>query len=145
MPYTKTLPKGKKESYEIKRIHISLDQKEVQGEIDHISYDSQNTPRVTRENFVVRNENEQLLDPSWNANSKPPKPENFDETIPDTWGGLEIDDIPRVTNPEKEYFDKLVAKTGSEGVTIYERIKRVIYSTLAEIKTLPTGDGWSVE
>ena len=145
MPYTKTLTKGKKEIYRIKSIQISLVEKQVNGEIDHIDYDESQNPQVTKIYFGIINQNNQIIDPAWNDQSTPPKPTGFTENNPDTWGSLTVDQIPRVTDPTKQYFDLLIVKTGATGATVYDKMKNVIYETLIELETLPGGTAWTIE
>ncbi len=144
MSYTKTLTGGKKEIYRIRSIQISLADKQVQGEIDHIDYDDSQNPRVTRMTFNIRNDNNQIIDPSWSAQSTPPKPESFVYSNPDTWDDLTVDQVPFVSDPTKQYFDKLIAKSGSTGATIYAKIKNTLYEILKEMGKIPDGSGWTV-
>ena len=145
MPYTKELTNGKKESYEIKSILIFMETKNVQGSIDHIVYDQSNIPRVEKLNFSIQNEDHQIIDPQWSAGSNPPKPEGFDKENPDTWGGLSYDDIPKVIDPNQQFFNLLVKKSGSSGSNIYERIKNTLYGVLTDNGFFPTGSGWVIE
>ena len=144
MPYTKTLTGGKKEIYQIKTIQISLTEKQVQGEIDHIDYDDSQNPKVKKINFNITNQNERILDPTWSSQSNPPKPTGFVYSNPDTWVNLTTDQIPFISDPAKQYFDKLIAKSGNTGTTIYAKIKNTLYEILKEIGTIPDGSGWSV-
>ena len=45
------------------------------------------------ENFAV---SVLAVDPMWDETSTPPKPKGFDFDQPETWGGLDIDQIPLV-------------------------------------------------
>ena len=144
MPYTKTLTGGFKESYEIKNIQIDLEQKAVYVSLDHISYDQDKYPQLREALVSITNQNQRIVDPKWSSKSTPPKPDNFDLNDENTWGNLTQDQIPLVTDPEKQYFDILVSQKGNTGSNIYDRVKNVLYDVIRTMGELPTGNEWSV-
>ena len=138
MPYTRTLTGGRKESYEIKRIQIDLDNELIHVDLDHIEFGHNNIPRVESIYISIRNQNEQIVDPDWDA------PEGFNLNNPDTWGDITSSDIPFIDNPAKQFFNSLVNNSGVEGVNLYEKVKNALYKVLQDIGSLPSGSDWSL-
>ena len=140
MPYLKTAVSGRRESYKIKSVYINVESKTIQVNLTHVSYDSNGAPNVENLEVRIQNSNELVVDPDWTATSTPPRPDNFDENDPSTWDTLTESDIPRVNNPDKQYYDIVSASQDN----VYNRVKNALYDHLKSTGDLPDGSSWRV-
>jgi hypothetical protein len=145
MPYAKDSSiAGAKEIYEIEHFCVDSNRKEVHVSIKKIILDENGIPKLEMLNKVIRNFDQKIIDPTWNSNSTPPKPDGFNENDPSTWGELSQTDFPRVNDPAKQFFNNLATEPMTSG-TLYQNIKSNLYQTLVDMGELPpVNDGWEV-
>jgi len=146
MPLVKnSLISGAKDSIEIISIQIDIDQKHIHVGLRLAVIDSNGIPRTQLLNASLIDENRQIIDQAWGANSTPPKPAGFLESDQSTWNGLTWPQIPKIVDPAGQYFSTL-AGSDPAGTTIYGRLKNGLYTALMSSGKIPGSvDGWSIQ
>jgi len=145
MPYAKmSAIAGAYDSYEIVSVSIDINQRCVSIGMHVVNIDASGIPRTSTMHVTLRDENREIIDPAWDANSTPPKPAGFDPADANTWGGLTWDQLPKMTDQSQQHFTNLAASDPA-GVGIYERLKNGLYAELATAGHIPSSAfGWGV-
>lgn len=89
-----------------------------------------------------------VIDPAWDAQSIPAKPEGFAFDDPGTWGSLNWEDIPKISVPlYKRFTDFLVNSVSSDDLSepVNVLLERYLLQSFIDTEELPPEtDGWSL-
>jgi hypothetical protein len=84
-----------------------------------------------------------MLKRLWNESSTPPKPKGFDIDNIMTWEDLLYDDIPKIANPESQYYDIFSELADSRGVSEAIYLMMVKLGSLTGFDTTGKSE-WSI-
>lgn len=129
---------GAKDYYYIVSNKIDKIKKQIIITLLYNEHIEDGTTKIFYLDFNILNQIEYILDPNWDEQSNPPKPEGFDLLNPVTWGDLAWDEIPRVINSEKLYADKII-NASENNIT---PIEQIIFEMLILLNKLPSSEEW---
>lgn len=140
MPYVKNSSiAGVKDSFEIVAFNVDLRTKTILIEVNANVIGADGIARTDIKSLTLRNEDVLIVDPTWDTNSTPPKPAGFVLEDPNTWAGLSYEQIPKIIDQTRQFFD-IAAEP-----TLYAMLKNNLYTNFATAGRLPPAiEGWSI-
>lgn len=132
--------KGAKDTYEITMHTIDKLHKQITGKYMFMKVRSDGCIDWTTEEFQIYNKpGGKIVDPEWNKNSTPPKPDGFFFDDPSTWGGLMWEEIPLVDDTSEHYYDYFISFQSQHNFSISgEYAEEALIRTLVKMGTFPT-------
>lgn len=120
-------------AYFLKSYNIFPDVKAINVILDFYYFNNY-VIHIEELHIVLQNSNNLIIDPTWNENSDPPKPDGFDFNKVFTWiNKISYDDIPKYIEPSMEYFSRIDAAENKE---------LEIFNCLITKELIPRGSEW---
>ncbi len=140
MKYAKNSPiiEGAKDFCYVSAFNVDKIRKQITAQISFVNHLSDGTCSISFADYTITNIEEMIIDPEWNEFSSPPKPSNFDPLNPLTWESLAWDELPRVLNKQKLYFDRVLDEV-EKGQT-YEKVILEFLIELGKITSFQEGE-----